>query len=416
MSDNCDLYATILGIRSPWHVTDVKVQTKKEEIAVSIECRPSKQHQCPSCGRSCPGYDTRQRVWRHLDTCQFKTFLLVDVPRVKCEEHGVLQIETPWAEPGSGFTALFECLVIDWLKVASIAAVARLMRMSWDEVDGVMQRAVRRGLARREVKPVTRVAVDETSYQKRHEYVTVTTDLESGDVLFVADDRKSESLDEFWGWLGPERIAGLKAVAMDMSAPYMMSTRAHVPQAEQVICFDRFHVAKILNEAVDKVRKQEHRELTSRGDDTLKRTKYLLLENRENMTRESRRRFDELMTSSLKCGRAWALKDAARWMWDYTSRTWAEKNWKKWLARAARCRLEPMKRAAGTLKKHLWGIINAILLRTTNGAAESANARIQQIKRRACGYRNRERFRNAIYFHLGGLNLYPVASATHTNS
>ena len=161
MSDNRELYATILGIRSPWHVTDVKVQAKKEEVTVTIECRPNTQHRCPKCGRPSPGYDTRRRSWRHLDTCQFKTYLIADVPRVQCEEDGVLQIETPWAEPGSGFTALLECLVIDWLREASHSAVAELMRMTWDEVDGVMRRAVRRGLARREeeskVESITRV-------------------------------------------------------------------------------------------------------------------------------------------------------------------------------------------------------------------------------------------------------------------
>ena len=247
--------------------------------------------------------------------------------------------------------------------------------------------------------------------------MTVATDLDSGHVLFVADDRKSESLDEFWGWLGPERIPRLKAIAMDMSAPYMLSTHKQVPQADEVICFDRFHVAKILNDAVNTVRKREHRELSSQGDDTLKRTKFLFLENPQNMTRERRLHFNELMASTLKVARAWALKDATRWMWHYTSRTWAEKTWTKWLARAARSRLEPMVRAARSLRKHLRGILNAIVLRTTNGTAESVNARIQQIKRRACGYRNRERFRNAIYFHLGGLNLYPAGgSATHTSS
>ena len=120
---------------------------------------------------------------------------------------------------------------------------------------------------------------------------------------------------------------------------------------------------------------------------------------------------------SLKAGRAWAIKDAARWLWSYTSRAWATKAWKSWIGWAQRSQLEPMRKAARTVRDHLWGIVNAIVLGVTNATAESTNARIQKLKSRACGFRNRERFRNAIYFHLGGLDLYPrPTSATHTTS
>lgn len=416
MSNNKDLYATILGIRAPWYVTQVDVLAKDETITVTVESRPDHRHPCPTCGAPCPGYDTLRRSWRHLDTCQFKTYLVADVPRVSCKEHGVQQILLPWAEPKSGFTALFEAMVIDWLKEANISAVARLTRLTWDQVYGVMRRAVKRGLERRPVVATDRAAIDETSVLKRHEYVTVVTDITTGHVLFVSDGKGRESLDEFWAWLGPERIACLKAIALDMSAPYMASIRANVPSADSLMCFDRFHVAKILNDAVNTVRKQEHRALMSDGDESLKGAKHLLLENPENMTRERRLRFREIQASSLKSARAWAIKDAARWLWGYVSRTWAEKGWKAWIGWAQRSQLEPMKRAARTVKQHLGGILNAVLLRVTNAISESTNAKIQRIKNRACGYRNRARFHDAIYFHLGGLDLYPRPEGAHTTS
>lgn len=416
MSNNQELYATILGIRSPWFVTQVDVRPKAEEVTVTIAARADVPHACPSCGKRCPGYDTRRRSWRHLDTCQFKTIVVADIPRVECSEHGVLQIGVPWAEPGSGFTALMESLIIDWLLEASILAVSRCMRLTWDEIDGVKQRAVKRGLERRELEDIRRVGVDETSFQKRHEYVTVVSDLERGRVLYVADDRTSESLDGFWGLLSPEQLRAIEAVAMDMWPAYERSTMDHVENARSKICFDRFHVAGSLNNAVNAVRKQEHRELAAQGAGVLKGTKFVWLQNPENMSPVRREQFDQLRESSLKTGRAWAIKDAARWLWSYVYRGWAVKAWERWIDWAMRSRLEPIKEVARTISNRLWGILNAIALNVTNATAESHNAKIQWIKKKACGYRNRERFRNAIYFHLGGLDLYPASLATHTKA
>lgn len=409
-------YAAILGIRAPWQVTEVELREKAEEVHVTVTLSGASRPTCPKCGRACAGYDSRRRSWRHLDTCQFKTIVWADVPRVECGEHGVLQVDVPWADPGSGFTALMEALIIDWLQEANTSAVSRRMRLTWHEIDGVKQRAVRRGLARRKLEAIERIGVDETSFQKRHEYVTVVTDLGRGRVLHVADDRKADSLDEFWALLTPEQLAKIEAVAMDMCAAYVCSTREHLADADEKICFDRFHVAKILGDAVNTVRKQEIRELTANGEYAPRGTKYVFAQNPENMPPWRRAQFELLKDSSLKAARAWAIKDAARWLWSYTTRGWASRMWKKWIGWAVRSRLEPMKRAGRTVRDHLWGIVNAIVLRVTNAGAESANAKIQWIKKQACGFRNRERFKAAIYFHLGGLDLYPLSLSTHTRA
>lgn len=415
--NDTQLYAAILGIQSPWHVTQVEVRAVEETVTVTVAPKAGASMLCPQCGKVCPGYDTRRRSWRHLDTCQFKTIVVADVPRVKCDTHDVVQVTVPWAEPGSGFTALMESLIIDWLREASIAAVARRMRLTWDEIDGVMQRAVQRGLARRELEPIAQLGVDETSFQKRHEYVTVVSDLARGRVLYVADDRTHGSLDGFWALLSAEQLREVEAVAMDMCAAYVRSAREYVPDADAKICFDRFHVAKLLNDAVNDVRKQENRALAAAGEYVPERTKYIWAQNPENMPQDRRVEFELLRTCSYKAGRAWAIKDAARWLWSYATRGWAQRAWKRWIGWALRSRLEPMKKVARTIREHLWGIVNAIVLHVTNAGAESINARIQWIKKMACGFRNRERFRNAIYFHLGGLDLYPrPTSATHTTS
>ena len=400
-----DLYQQILGLRAPWRVVAVDLSVAAGEVTVRVEARSGTQHRCPQCEKRCPGYDHRPRRWRHLDTCQLKTVLEADVPRVQCPEHGVVLVKVPWAEPGSGFTALFEALAIDWLQEASTAAVARRLQLSWNAIDGIMQRAVKRGLARRKRKPSQRISVDETSFRKGHDYVTVVSD--GATVLHVADDRKQSSLAEFYSGLSEAELGAIKSVSMDMWPAFIGATRAALPDADTKIAFDKFHVAKYLGDAVDKVRRVEHKALRAQGRNDLARTKYVWLRNPANMSRAQWRDFKQLRESSLRTARAWAIKEFAMGLWGYVSRTWAEKGWKRWLSWAMRCQLEPVKKVARTIKAHLWGILNAIILNANNGGAESINGRIQLIKARSRGFRNKERFRNAIYFHLGDLDLYP---------
>lgn len=411
-----DMYAKLLGVEKPWKVKDVELRLDKGEVEVFLEHARSSKLACPQCEAKCPGYDTRRRQWRHLDTMQFRTIVTADVPRVKCEEHGVKQVDVPWAESGSRFTALFEKIVIDWLKEGSTSAVARMLRMTWDEVDGVMQRAVARGLERRKSRPLRVIGVDETSFQKRHEYVTVVYDVERSRVLEVADGRSQEALESVF-WDTPlEHITTIEAISMDMHAPYIEAARQHIPDADSKIAFDRFHVAKHLGDAVNKVRKEENAELARSGSEVLKGSRYLWLQNPENMKPKQRARFEALRGMSLRVAKAWAMKEMARKMWHYVSRGWAKRQWGRLLGWMSRSRLKPMVRASRTLRNHLWGIVNAIVLGATNAHLEAVNAKIQALKKRACGYRNRARFRDAILFHCGGLELYPRLVSAHTKS
>lgn len=313
----------------------------------------------------------------------------------------------PWAEPGSGFTAMFEALVIDWLKEASTAAVSRLMGLSWNAIDGIMQRAVKRGLSRREELDMTQIGVDETAFKKRHDYVTIVSDQEAGTVLFVGEDRKKATLKAWYESLTDEQREAIESISMDMWPAFINAPLESLPDADKKIAFDKFHVAKYLGEAVDKVRRQEHKALMAEGYEDLKGSKYDWLTNPQNMTRDQKQRFKALRDSTLKTARAWAIKEFAMSLWHYVSKSWARKGWERWLSWAVRCRLEPIKEVAKTIKEHLWGILNAVVLKVSNGPAEGLNSRIKMIKVRSRGFRNKARFANAIYFHLGGLDLYP---------
>ncbi len=318
----------------------------------------------------------------------------------------------PWAEAGSRFTAMFEALAIDWLKHASIKAVAEQLRISWAQADGIMQRAVARGLARRKVEAPRHAGVDETSFQKRHEYVTVVSDLERSTVVHVADDRGRAALDGFWTTLTPEQRGQVEAVSMDMWEPYIQSTREHLPGAAEKIVFDKFHIAQHLGNAVDAVRRREHRARMAQGDPILKGTKYRWLENPEHRDRTGTRAFNLLCEIVACVGRAWAIREAAMALWDLRYPGVADRNFKTWYRWARRSRLEPMRKVAAMIKRHWANIRTYFTHRITNAGAESLNAKIQQAKRRACGFRSRERFRTAIFFHCGGLDLYPAKLAT----
>jgi len=404
-----DLYSRILGLQSPWRVSEVELALGQGQVRVHAELEADAPRVCPQCAQVVPGYDTRRRQWRHLDTCQCQTILVAEVPRVQCPEHGVVTMRVPWAEPGAGFTALFEALVIDWLREASVSAVARQLQLSWNAIDGIMRRAVDRGLHRRDTGAVCkRLGVDETSFRKRHDYVTVVTDQDRGCVLHVADDRTKASLEAYYHGLTKKQRAAIESIAMDMWEAYIQATVAQIPEAGRKIAFDKFHVAQYLGEAVDKVRRHEHKVLLKAHDESLKGTKYLWLTKGGNLSAKQRRVFTPLRDSKLTTARAWAIKEEGMSLWQYRSRTWAEKGWRRWYGWAIRSRLEPVKAVARMIKEHLWGILNAVILRATNGPAESINSRIKTLKIRSRGFRNKERFKTAIYFHLGGLNLYPA--------
>lgn len=319
-------------------------------------------------------------------------------------------MKMPWAEPSGRFTALFEALAIEWLKAASQKAVAGLLRLSWDEIHGILERAVKRGLARRKGERVSQIGVDEKAFRKGHSYLTVVNDLARSRVLYVAEDRKQSSLDGFWETLTAEQINGIEAVAIDMWDPYIASLRAHLREADSKIVFDKFHVAQHLGDAVDKVRRKENKTLKAAGDDRLAGTRYDWLRNPTSMEPKDRKEFAELRNSELKTARAWALKETAMTLYSYIYERPARKHFRWWHSWAVRSRLQPMIEVARMLKRRFENIITYLRHRITNATSESINAKIQWVKYTARGFRNRQNFVQAIYFHCGGLDLAPQST------
>jgi transposase len=403
------LFETILGITTPWHITRVELKTGEKRVDLWLEHEPTRWP-CPECGTELAGFDhAEERTWRHLDTCQFQTHLHAEIPRVECPTHGVKQVRVPWAEPRSRFTLLMERLVIDLiLQCSTVKGACAIAAISWDEAWGIMQRAVVRGQARKEARPIRYIGVDEKAFRKGHRYHTVVCNLARSTVEFVAEDRKTESLAAYYEQLTADQKSLLQAVAMDMWEPYIGATRDGLPNGESRIVYDRFHIMREMTRAVDTVRKQEHRDFLRAGEDSpLTGTKYVWLFSEERRPEYHAATFATLQALNLKVGRAWAIKEALRTLWTYRQTAAVKRFFKDWYGWAVRSRLEPVRKVAATLKRHLDGVLRFVKHPITNGVAEGLNSKIMSIKRKAGGFRNPANFTTAIYFHCGGLDLYP---------
>lgn len=404
-----ELYQHLLGVPSPWRVVRVALDVAAGAVDVFVE-QPEKELPCPTCGATSPVHDhTPSRSWRHLDSCQFRTLLHARPPRVRCKEHGIHQVALPWSEARSRFTAMFERFAIDVLRQTSIAGACEILRVSWDEAFGIMRRAVARGLIRREQRPVAHVGVDEKAIRKGHKYFTVVSDLNESAVLWVGDDRKRDTLDQFWESWTEEQRAQVQAVAMDMWPAYFASTAAHLPEGEEKIVFDRFHIMQHANKCVDDVRRSEHFALMREGDRTLEKSRWLWLHAQENVPAKHAERFAELRRVTLSTGKAWMLKEDLRWLWSQRDQVAGKAFVKRWLRWAKRSGLRPVQKLASLVKSHLPNILTYFAHPITNAGSESVNAIIDKVKRRATGYRNVANFKAAIYFHCGKLELYPAS-------
>lgn len=408
-----DLYRQLLGLEKPWLVDRVELSVEKQRVDVFAKHEKAKAWHCPECDEPCGLHDhDEERVWRHLDSCGFQTFLHARVPRVKCSEHGVRQVRVSWAEPKARFTALFERFAIDVLLETSIAGATTILRISWDEAHHIMERAVARGMARRPHQVPKYLGIDEKSLAKGQRYATMVCDLEHGTVIDLAEDRTMDSVLQCLGPYSKNDLSAVEAIAMDMWEPYILQLSAIVPDAENKIVFDRFHIVGHMNDALDQVRRRENKALRAEGDDRLVGSKHLWLYAAENLVASkadlsTKLAFAELRASNLKTARAWALKESLRELWKQPSRAAGERWYQRWYNWAVRSRLTPVKKVAAMVKRHLNNVLTYFKHRITNAGSEAINSVVQMLKKRAFGYRSFENFRTVVLFRCGGLELYP---------
>jgi transposase len=405
-------YGLLLGLDRSWRVVDVDLSLEEKRVQIQIEHVPGAPVCCPECSVQRPLKDhAPQRSWRHLDTMQFETVLTARIPRTECVDCGVKTIEVPWAEPHGRFTLMFEAFAIRLLQAASSIEKARLhLRLNWMSVQRIMDRAVERGLISRNLEGIKHVGLDEKSFLKGQDSVSVMTDIDRSRVLEVAPGRDETAADVLWNTFSWDQKEQVEAVAMDMWQAYVNSVDAHAPDAEVV--HDRFHIAKHLNEAMDQVRRAEHKTLMKEKDETLKGTRSLWLYHLENLSEQKRAEFNQLKDAQLKTARAWAIREQFRWFWECRTAEEAEEFFRTWFSWASRCRLKPIKKVAKMIRKRIDNILSWFRHRISNAAAEGFNSIIQSLKSAARGFRSFTNYRTRILFFCGKLKLLPE-SVTH---
>jgi transposase len=358
------------------------------ETALVVAVKPTKRSSfCSTCGGGAARYDHRPRTWRHLDACGLEIELEYAIWRVACPRCGVTTEMVPWADPVSGFTYAFEDLVAYLTQRADKTTVSRLMRIAWKTVGRIIERVVARLGDRREERfaDLRNIGIDELSYRRHHEYITIVTDHDSGRVVWAAPGKDAETALSFFRELGPDRSKKLETISIDMSKAYKAAVEQAAPHARVV--FDRFHVQRLAHDALDKVRREQVRELAGTDEaSAVKKTRFALQKNPWNLTQADHEKLAQVQSSNRPLYRAYLLKETLADILDRRQVNVARTKLIEWMAWAARSRLAPFRKAARTIKEHLEGILAYIATGLSNGRAEGMNGKVRTITRRAYGF------------------------------
>lgn len=375
-----------------------QVETNEENMIIHIDQLGKRHLRCGVCRKPCRRVHSIRnwREWRDLSMRKLRLVLRYQPRRVHCPQCGVRVEDFPWAEPWARVTRALANAAASLTRELSWQGTARHFALNWKTVAGIVQRAVRYGLRHRKRPPVHTIGIDEVSRRKGQVYLTVVYDLERRVLLWVGEDRTEEAVKKFFTeGLGKRRCRTLRVVCMDMWAAYVNLVSEHAPQAQ--ILFDRFHIVKHLQEAVDEVRRSEVRRLTGKEKVTFKSTRWLLLKNPWNLTNEQKERLSTLVRWNSPIVRAYYLKESFQLFWDYKQEKRAQDLLKKWMSSAMRSRLEPFKKFVRMLRSHLGGILPWTKLQLSNGAVEGMNNKIKSISHRSFGFRKAQYFIAAIY-------------------
>ena len=395
------LFQLALGINSPWFVAASDFDAGKKRLDIEIDFKAGARFPCPDCkAAGCPVHDTARKTWRHLDFFQHQAFLHARTPRITCSTCGVRQVEVPWARPGSGFTLLFEALAMTLVIHMPVAAAARMLGEHDTKLWRVVHHYVEAALADLDLSAVKRVCIDETAAKRGHNYITLFVDIDARRVVFIAEGRGAGTVAQFADWIDAHNsdASRIKEVCIDMSGAYIAGVTENLTEAE--ITFDKFHVMKLIGEAVDKVRRIE-----TKSRPELKGSRYLWLKNDSNLSATQLAERGSLAKANLKTGRAWAMRLAFQDIYKEHSREWAGLMFDRWCSWARRSRLEPMKALATTLRRHADGILAWFDSRIANGLIEGINSLVQAAKAKARGYRTLRNLMAITYLVAGKLDL-----------
>ena len=402
MFDQAQLFAAALQITEPLYVETLDFKPIEGELHIHLNFRKGSKFKCPDCGEEHLNvHDTLEKTWRHLNFFQYKAYIHYRTPRVNCPKHGVRLVNVPWADPKTGFTMLFEALVMQFATAMAVNRIAQMVDEHDTRIWRIINRHVDRARSKADYSEVEAIGIDETSSKKHHKYVTLFVDMPETRVIHVCEGKDSDTLQSFKTMLNDRNInpVQIKKISADMSPAFQKGVKDHFGWAQ--VTFDKFHVIKMMNEAVDKVRREEY--IT---ENVLKYSRYIWLRNPGNLTTNQAEKLKSLSKLNLKTGRAYRIKLALQDVYaNATDKNRAMQllnNWYKW---ASRSKLKPITEFAKTVKKNWSGILNYFDSKLTNGILESVNSIVQAARNRARGYRNINTFITMIFLLGGKLKL-----------
>lgn len=397
-TDSEAFFTKVLALKEPWVVQSVVLSEDAKRTDLKVGVRYGQRIPCPNCGEPCDVHDRVRRTWRHLDVCDSECYVVAEIPRTRCEKCGILQLKVPWAREYVSYTNEFERKAMELLRSMPISKVAGVMRIGRSALEGMIKHHVDRHLDRMDLSSVKRIFLDETSSKRRHRYITVIADADTKRIIFITEGKGAESIGRFSEWLidhnGDPR--NIELVSCDFSIPFMAGIKEYLPSAD--IVYDRFHLAKMANDALDKIRAQNH-------NLSYKRIRFKLLKNWKDLSEEDRKIVFGIKEENKVIGLAYEMKESLIQLYDYPDIESASEHVRQWLDWVSEEGQPRMKALGWTVSRHFHKILNWYHNRMSNGFMEGLNGMIQTTKRMARGYPNTQNFISMIYFRHGRLDI-----------
>jgi transposase len=400
-----ELFATALGVETPWYVKDVSFDADKRLLTIAIDFAKGSRFPYEGCDGLHPVHDTQTKRYRHLNFFQHECYFEVRTPRIKLPDGRVVLIQPGWAGKLSGFTLLFEALVLTMCRQMPFAAVARLVGESWHRVEAICERYVELALEKADLSKLTMLAFDETSCRRGHNYLTFAADAEAHKVVFVTEGRDAKTIGEFAKFLGEHNgeAKQITSASIDMSKAFIKGVTKHLPNAR--ITFDKFHVVAHASKALDQTRRGEQK-----TDPSLKGLRWALLKDRQRLTESQRADLDAFVAQATtkRTARAWLYREQLREILDRKQINVVSAMLKRWCANVKRSKVEAMKKVAQMILDHFEGVTAWAQTRQTNGFLEAINGLFQAAKRKARGYGRFKTMRTVVYLVAGNLNFSAI--------
>ncbi len=401
-----ELFQMALNITDPWFVSDLKFDVESKRLDVYIDFKKGSTFSFFDENESkelvgLKAYDTNNKTWKHLNFFEHECYLHARVPRVKLESGKVKQIQTPWEGLSNGFTLLFEAFLLQLCQAMPVNKVASITKTSDDKLWSMLEKYIGQTREHEDFQEITSIGLDETSRAKGHEYITLFVDLKQRRTIFITEGKDNTTVKRFAEDFEEHngKVDSIENVSCDMSPAFIKGVKEYLPKAR--ITFDKFHILKIINEAVNHVRKQE-----VSTNKLLIGTKYIWLKNYSNLTVKQKETLNELSMSNMniKTMRAYNIRQAFQDIYQATSQEEFIAYLNKWYFWATHSRLDPIIKAAKTIKRHWNGIVKWYESKINNGILEGLNSVIQAAKSKARGYKTFKNYKIIVYLLTGKLD------------